>query len=215
LERPAILGVRKVATCAAAIALCLGTSAIPAYSAETYQCEAGPNAAIVTACAARWEAANIRIHIAAETYGGASPSCLNKTAVQLEQFAKESLSTNRARTFSGVWPCGKDPAIGKANDGLLANECPTKAWTYDNRGLPGCTPSEETLDNTMAWLAKNVPLSVLNHESQAAVTYTFSNEDCLVHWSESLVTQDGREIYYYDIPLQGVKDFPGLLSHVF
>jgi len=129
-----------------ALMMCIVTfsTSAPARADTSYQCEAGPNPAVVTACAARWEAANIRAHVAVGAYGGASANCLTKTAALLDQIATKSLSANKPLTFSGAWPCGKEPSVGKADDGALAQVCPHAVWSYDNKGSSRCSPSNQT-----------------------------------------------------------------------
>jgi hypothetical protein len=109
--------------------------------APTYECDGGANAAIVNACAVRWEAANIRAHVAAGVYGGATPKCLERTAWLLDDIAGKWLKRNAFNAYNGPWPCGKHPAIAKADDGVLAAACPNRVWSYDNRGAAGCSPS--------------------------------------------------------------------------
>ncbi|MGA3036060.1 MAG: hypothetical protein ABSE64_01145 [Vulcanimicrobiaceae bacterium] len=107
----------------------------------TYECDGGSNVAIVNACAVRWEAANIRAHVAAGAYGGATPKCLERTAWLLDDMAGKWLKRNAFNAYNGPWPCGKHPAIAKADDGVLAAACPNRVWSYDNRGSAGCSPS--------------------------------------------------------------------------
>jgi hypothetical protein len=118
----------------------IGTGAQSAV-APTYECDGGANAAIVNACAVRWEAANIRAHVAAGVYGGATPSCLERTAWLLDDMAGKWLKRNAFNAYNGPWPCGKHPAIAKADDGVLAAACPNRVWSYDNRGAAECSPS--------------------------------------------------------------------------
>lgn len=109
----------------------------------TFECDGGANAAIVNACAVRWEAANIRAHVAAGVYGGATPKCLERTAWLLDDVAGKWLKRNAFNPFNGPWPCGKHPALAKADDGVLAAACPSRVWSYDNRGAAGCNPARQ------------------------------------------------------------------------
>ncbi len=119
-------------------------------AAATYECDGGGNAAIVNACAVRWEAANIRAHVAAGVYGGATPKCLERTAALLDDIAGKWLKRNAFNAYNGPWPCGKDPAIAKADDGVLAAACPNRVWSYDNRGAAGCNPSRQQVAQQQA-----------------------------------------------------------------
>ena len=118
------------------IGTCL--SVTPVSAASPYQCESGPNDAIVAACGARWEASNIRAHVAAGDLGGATAECLNKTALLLESLAVKYVATNKVGNFNGSWPCGREPKIAKADDGALATACHGKSWTYRNQGKVAC-----------------------------------------------------------------------------
>jgi hypothetical protein len=123
----------------------------------TYQCEGGPNAAIIGACGARWEAANIRAHVAVGAYGGATSKCLTKTALLLNDIAEKWLRKNTFRSYNGPWPCGKEPSIGKADDGVLNNACPGAVWSYDNRGAAGCSVSGRSAPKPAAYVPPPTP----------------------------------------------------------
>ncbi len=97
-----------------------------AQSAQSFQCLGGTDSAIVNACGARWEAANIRAHIAVGKYGGAPPACLDKTAQLLDQEAAKWLASNSYVKFTR-WPCGAKPAVASADDGVLSKACPNAA----------------------------------------------------------------------------------------
>ncbi len=122
------------------LAACLVASPLPGSTQNgvTFECQGGTNAAVVNACGARWEAANIRAHVARRQYGGASSACLVKTAALLEQMSAKWLRTNAFSAYKGRWPCGSEPAIARADDGILANACPRRVWSYDNRGANDC-----------------------------------------------------------------------------
>ena len=126
---------------ALSFAILLAVSAMPVAAGNSYQCDGGSNAAIVNACAVRWEAANIRAHVAQRDFGGSTPSCLLKTASLFDELAAKWLRTNHFTAFAGTWPCGKDPSVAKADDGLLDQLCPGRAWSYDNKGVSGCNVS--------------------------------------------------------------------------
>jgi hypothetical protein len=79
--------------------------------------------------------------VAAGVYGGATPKCLERTAWLLDDMAGKWLKRNSFNAYNGPWPCGKHPAIAKADDGVLAAACPNHVWSYDNRGAAGCSPS--------------------------------------------------------------------------
>jgi hypothetical protein len=105
-------------------------------AADTFQCQSGPDPAIVNACSVRWEAANIRAHIAGQSFGGGDPSCLDKTATLFDGVAGQWMAADKFTAFHGPWPCGLHPAIATDDDGVLATTCPKAAWSYSNRGLP-------------------------------------------------------------------------------
>jgi hypothetical protein len=126
----------------------------------TYQCDGGPNAAIVNACAVRWEAANIRAHVAVNAYGGATPRCLIQTAGLLDDIAAKWLKRNAFRAFNGPWPCGKDPAIARADDGVLSQACPGRVWSYDNRGANSCRPSPRPVAQVQQYRPAPTPTPV-------------------------------------------------------
>lgn len=130
--------VRLVLTPLLILAFAAGGLLSPAFADNTFQCQGGQNTAITNACGARWEAANIRAHIAARKYGGYTPACLERTARVLEQRASAWISKNKYRPFEGPWPCGVEPWTAKADDGALAKACPGSAWSYDNRGVVNC-----------------------------------------------------------------------------
>jgi hypothetical protein len=109
-------------------------------SGATFQCQSGADSAVINACGARWEAANIRAHVAAGQYGGMTPSCLTKTASLLDEMAARWLQKGAFTAYKGPWPCGSEPPIGKADDGALANACPGSEWSYKNRGQNSCRP---------------------------------------------------------------------------
>lgn len=123
---------------------CLVASPLPGstQNSETFECQGGTNAAVLNACGARWEASNIRAHVAGGQYGGATPGCLIKTASLLDEMAAKWLRTNAFSLYKGPWPCGTEPAIAKADDGVLANACPRRVWSYDNRGANDCHLSQ-------------------------------------------------------------------------
>jgi len=156
----------RLASCFALIASLIIALPTPVRADPAYQCEAGPNPAVVTACAARWEAANIRAHVAARDFGGASASCLTKTATLLDQIAAKSLATNRPLSFTGTWPCGKEPAIAKADDGALAQACPNAVWSYDNKGSSTCMPSAAAKTGATSQNGRSA-----QHELDAAVDF--------------------------------------------
>jgi hypothetical protein len=130
---------RRAALFAVALTFALEISApTPALADNSFQCQAGPNQAIVDSCGARWEAANIRAHVSASDYGGSSAACLNETATLLEGLASKWLSDNKSNAFTGQWPCGAEPSVAKANDGALEQACPRGIWSYENKGASGC-----------------------------------------------------------------------------
>ncbi len=126
----------------AAVSLMTASPAVA--QSNSFQCDGGGNQAVVNACGARWEAANIRAHLLVESNGGYSTSCLTKTANLLDQLATKWLSKNAFTAFKGSWPCGKEPSIAKVDDGALAQVCPNGVWSYDNKGKVAC-PSGATV----------------------------------------------------------------------
>jgi hypothetical protein len=124
-------------------AILLGVTVSPARADNAFQCNGGANAALVNACGARWEAANIRAHIAAQSNGGYTTACLTKTADLLDQLATKWVATNAFTAYTGVWPCGKQPTVATADDGALSQACPKSTWSYDNKGKVACTPSAQ------------------------------------------------------------------------
>jgi hypothetical protein len=135
------VNVRLNAVLAAALLACYAALPLPAAAGTEFQCQGGTNPAIVNACGARWEAANIRAHVAANAYGGASPSCLRDTADLLASLASVWLAENKYTAFSGHWPCGNLPQVAGADDGTLAQACPNAVWSYGNKGASGCDGS--------------------------------------------------------------------------
>jgi hypothetical protein len=130
---------RRIWAIMGVLVLALGAVPLAARSDSSFQCQSGPNAAVVSACGARWEAANIRAHVSASDYGGSSPACLNQTAALLEDLASKWLANNKYAEFKGQWPCGIEPSVAKSNDGALAQACPNGIWSYENKGVAGCT----------------------------------------------------------------------------
>jgi hypothetical protein len=127
------------------LAFCLGLATVLvtasptlAQSDNSFECRGGSNMAIVNACGARWEAANIRAHLVLQQYGGATPECLNTTINLLTYLANLWLGANKFWDYKGKWPCGELPAIASANDGALAQLCPNVVWSYTNRGAVAC-----------------------------------------------------------------------------
>jgi phosphate transport system substrate-binding protein len=132
---------RRAKTLIVALFLSVAPSNGSAQNVTTYECESGANDTVVAACGARWEAANIRAHVAAGQYGGATPECLNQTAAVLDGLAAKWLAKNTFTQYKGPWPCGREPSVGKANDDVLSSACPGVVWTYKNKGATQCSPS--------------------------------------------------------------------------
>lgn len=127
-----------------------------AQSAQSFQCLGGTDSAIVNACGARWEAANIRAHIAVGKYGGAPPACLDKTAQLLDQEAAKWLASNSYVKFTR-WPCGAKPAVASADDGVLSKACPNAAWSYNNRGAVRCKPRKPSPPHSQTLSSASLP----------------------------------------------------------
>jgi len=180
-----------------------------ASAAQTFACNrSGGAQAIIDACGARWSAANIRAHIAARTYGGSSVACLTKTAVALEALAAKWIARGRSDE-SYKLPCGALPAVASADDGALAQVCPSAVWSYDNRGQSGCNASipahaasftarhddAPSYDETARWLASNVPLlSHGNNGAEATNTIGFTISDCIVTWQIHRETSSSEDV---------------------
>jgi hypothetical protein len=160
------------------IGTCL--SVTPALAASPYQCESGPNDAIVAACAGRWEASNIRAHVAAGDFGGATAECLSKTAALLENLAAKYAATNKVTTFAGPWPCGREPKIAKADDGALASACQGKSWTYGNQGKVACNMQAGLAPSASTPAVQSKPIAVATAEP--CPEEHSSNADSAIAW---------------------------------
>jgi hypothetical protein len=111
---------------------------IPAVAGSEYQCDkAGGNTAIVNACGARWQAANVRAHLGSGSQSNHDTACLTSYADLLEQLASNWAATKKYSEYTGPWPCGFKPE-SPDDDGMLAKACPNKVWSYGNAGIAGC-----------------------------------------------------------------------------
>jgi virginiamycin B lyase len=111
---------------------------VPPVSAanSNFECR-GDSVAIANACAARWEAANVRAHAAMGSYGTSSRACLVSYAAFLERSAAGWVASGKLPDTSAATPCNR-PDVARLDDGLLSKLCPGKVWRYSNRGSPGC-----------------------------------------------------------------------------
>ncbi len=110
----------------------------PATGAGSYQCDAVGSIARTNACAARWEAANVRAHVATNKMLVYSKSCLLQYATALDQLSARGLPSGRYQRHTGAWPCAARPTL--ADDGTLEQTCPGAVWSYANRGKNNCRP---------------------------------------------------------------------------
>jgi hypothetical protein len=147
-----------------AVLVILTAASAPASPTTTFQCEkTGGTATIVNACGARWEAANVRAHVALGRFGDSNAACLTRYAALLEKLATQWVSASAFHPYSGPWPCGKRPKVGSEDDGLLADACPGGVWTYENRGRPACAgraraaaDSGPSFEQTARWISDNL-----------------------------------------------------------
>jgi len=181
------------------LTVCLGLPmALPAGAASTFRCDSpGGSRAVIEACGARWSAANIRVHLAANRNGGESEACLTTTAEALDRLATQWLANENAEPPPYELPCGKLPAAASADDDLLGRACPGATWSYENRGAPACDTTLAHLrsqtatskpvagpsyQETAQWLADNVPslASATYADKSTNTTPVFSIADCVV-----------------------------------
>lgn len=105
---------------------------------DPFQCrKTGGSEAVVSACSARFQAANVRAHVAAGDTGGSNALCLVSYADLLEQLAASWAGLREYHAYGAPWPCGSQPAF-RTDDGVLAKACPDSVWSYDNAGATRC-----------------------------------------------------------------------------
>jgi hypothetical protein len=125
----------------AALALCClysATASRAALAGNDQQCQIGQDVSAQNICAARWEAANMRAHLAAGQLDGSTPQCLRQTAGLLEGLATKTFAAGTTLKDPAAWPCGSLPKAAKDDDGVLSTACPAAVWTQANYGLTGC-----------------------------------------------------------------------------
>jgi hypothetical protein len=105
----------------------------------SYRCEA-PNGvdARMEACAARWEAANIRAHVVlTDKLSVSTIDCLNGYAAALDHAAQQMMVTNK-HVDTMTPHCDLVKTFTTSSDDALVQICPGKVWSYDNVGLVSC-----------------------------------------------------------------------------
>jgi hypothetical protein len=179
----------------------------------TFQCDkAGGTTAIVNACGARWEAANVRAHVAAGQFGDSNAPCLTRYADLLQKLATQWVSANNFHPYSGPWPCGKRPKIGSADDGLLQGACPGGVWTYENRGQPGCARARTGVDagpsfeQTAGWISENLEMLTRGTRSDGMTTvwHGFAVTKCNVELARTEASGDTAYQTSFTIPFAQV-----------
>lgn len=192
----------------------------PAAASSSFACvKAGGGKTQIDACGARWAAADVRAHLAAQAFGGSSASCLARTADALDALATKWEALGKETPYA--LPCGALPAVASADDGVLAAACPNAVWTYANHGKTACSGDVSVLrhalaarshgvpaasagsgpnyDATASWLAQNLPAigrGPLNELGDGAALQTtgFAITNCVVTWQFHLTSgQDGGD----------------------
>jgi tetratricopeptide (TPR) repeat protein len=105
---------------------------------SNFDCGGGGSEANTNACAARWEAANVRAHAAMGSYGSSARTCLTSYAAFLDRLAAGWVASGKYSEPSDAVPCGKRPDVARRDDGLLAKLCPGRIWSSANRGSVDC-----------------------------------------------------------------------------
>ncbi len=214
---------RRCRAVLAAVTFCAAGTAASAAPTATFQCEKpGGNAAIVNACGARWEAANVDAHVASGNVGESNAACLQQYAALLRKLASGWATTKKFTPFTGPWPCGKRPTVGSDDDGVLASACPKGVWSYSNEGRPSCAhdagqeaPSAHaaraeggpSFEQTAQWINDNLTEIAHGTRSDGMTTewHDFAVTKCSVEMARTESSAETKYATVFTIPFARVQ----------
>jgi hypothetical protein len=191
--------------------------AIGATGPPSYACDLQNGSGVkIEACAARWEAANIRAHLAlTDNLGPESVQCLKDYADALDQSAARMLAENRHVDIASP-ACELAATFAKAADDALTQVCPGAVWTYNNSENVKCDFNQSSLPSLMNWLVTNLP-ALSDHRIHDpnpdapsflkccwSYSLQFSADGCIAHIEDDVTIGGYTQPYSYTIPLADV-----------